>query len=76
MVDELKIQPDLVEIAPPVALESTICLFCERILLVADGPTTIQHQPDFTTLRGSTEDCRLCNIIHKYLVQSAKRDIG
>lgn len=76
MGDEVKIQPDLIEPTHPITLERSICLFCERILSVSSGPITVQHQPEFTTLVGSAEDCRLCNIIYKHLIQSAKRDLG
>jgi hypothetical protein len=76
MVEEVKLQPDIIEQTHREALGRTICLFCERILLAEKGHVTIQHQPDFTTLLGSAEECRLCNIIHKHLVQSARRDIG
>jgi hypothetical protein len=76
MVDEIKIQRRLIEQAHRSTLERSICLFCERILTADNGPLTLRHQPDFTTLIGSAEECRLCNVIHKHLVHSAKREIA
>jgi hypothetical protein len=76
MVEKFQNQPDLTEQSVPNTLERSICLFCERILQSGNGPITIQHQPDFTTLLGSANACPLCHIIYKHLVSSAKRDIG
>jgi hypothetical protein len=76
MVEEAKVPLELIDRPTPRASERSICLFCERILCSENGPATIQHQPDFTTLLGSAGECPLCSLIYKHFALSAKRDIG
>jgi hypothetical protein len=55
---------------------SSICTFCERILLFNGNPSIVPHQPDIIALKYSAKSCSLCKFINKHLLASARREIG
>src|SRR6266480_2892495 len=55
---------------------SSICIFCERILLFNGNSSIVPHQPDIIALGCSAKSCTLCKFINKHLLASAKREIG
>jgi len=55
---------------------SSICAFCERILLFNGKSSIAPHQPDVIALGCSARTCSLCKLINKHLLASARREIG
>jgi hypothetical protein len=55
---------------------SSICTFCERILVFNGKSTILPHQPDIVSLGCSARSCCLCKFINKHLLASARREIG
>lgn len=55
---------------------SSICIFCERILLFNGRSSIVPHQPDIIALACSAKSCTLCKFINKHLLAAAEREVG